>query len=1064
MRSKFICFTAWLLLVAHSMVAQDVWTKIPDFPASGGGRSGALGFAIGNKGYTGMGLDKNKNYYKDLWEYDPASKTWTQKADLPGPGRYGAIAFNIGNKGYAGAGQYNDGKAYSDFYEYDPARNFWTMKASAGGGGRYLAASFSVGNIGYIGTGYATTYRNDFWAYDPASDTWTRKADVPNYGRDRLSAVGFSIGNKGYIGLGVDTLPFNYEKNDLHEYSPVTDTWTAKADFPGSTRFAATGFSINGKGYVGTGYHYYFKDLPLNDFWEFNPSDNTWQQEPAPSPTQRAQGTAFSIGNKGYLGFGLDKDSLLLNDFWEFTAPSPVMIPAVYFDPIAVTTIAGNGQTGFADGAAVSAEFNNPSGIAKDTAGNVYVADKYNNRIRKISTDGMVSTFAGSGAVGFADGTGTAAQFASPAYVAIDAWGNIFVSDGSNHAIRKITPGGIVTTFAGSGVAGYANGTGTAAQFNFPQGIAVDKAGNIYVADNANHRIRKISPDAVVTTFAGSGVSGTADGNTTDAQFIQPRAVAPDASGNVYVSDFYAPLRKISASGMVSTIAAQGFHGGIAVDPSGNIFTPTILSNTENYILKITVSGTAIIIAGGTNGFLDSTGNEAKFSFPDGIAMDDTGNIYVADEGNNRIRKMSKPAMRFATEAGNPSPVQFFSISSNNLNGLPALLKAPEGYEFALTEAGPWNTDVYIGTDVASFKIGIRLKGTVPAGNYNGNVSITATGATGQQMYVSGMVTDTTPPRLQCPASQFFCYSNTKNYTVPATTASDISGIRSISYAITGATFRSGSGNNASGLFNPGRNIIVWAVTDNAGNTSNCQTIVRINQPLAVTVPDVYPLLFLGQVNTLYTGFGPTAVTITANPSGGTKLPGNNYTYTWSNGAGSKAITVSPSVAGDYKYSVTITDSLGCQATIAKTIHVVDVRCGNKMNKVLVCWPYRFGNIESCVNDNQAFLALLFGARLGSCGNSTQRSIEPGVTDAVKGISIFPNPNNGSFVLQLTKLNNVELRVLDQSGRIISRQVVNGGNNVQRLIMNLGRVANGLYLVEAISKEAVYTTKMLVQQ
>jgi hypothetical protein len=233
---------------------------------------------------------------------------------------------------------------------------------------------------------------------------------------------------------------------------------------------------------------------------------------------------------------------------------------------------------------------------------------------------------------------------------------------------------------------------------------------------------------------------------------------------------------------------------------------------------------------------------------------------------------------------------------------------------------------------------------------------------------------------------------------------------------------------------------------------------------MEATIPDVYPMLFWGQPNTLYIGFGPAELTLSAIPSDGTKLPGGNYAYSWSNGATTKSINIHASTAGSFNYSVTINDALGCQSTVTKTINVVDVRCGNKMNKVTVCWPNRYGNIESCLTDNQAFLALLFGARLGSCNNGSQRSIEPAVTDAVKGISIFPNPNNGSFVLQLTQLSNVEVRVLDQNGRIISRQIVNGGNSVQRLIMNLGRIANGVYLVEAISKEAVYTSKIVVQQ
>lgn len=222
--------------------------------------------------------------------------------------------------------------------------------------------------------------------------------------------------------------------------------------------------------------------------------------------------------------------------------------------------------------------------------------------------------------------------------------------------------------------------------------------------------------------------------------------------------------------------------------------------------------------------------------------------------------------------------------------------------------------------------------------------------------------------------------------------------------------------------------------------------------------------MFTQFIETINQGFGPTELTLTAMPSGGTNLADGTYDYVWSNTVTSKSISISAAAAGSYNYSVTITDSLGCQSGVTKTINVVDVRCGNNMDKVLVCGPYRFRNIKSCVNENQALLALLFGAKLGTCDNNPQRSIEPGVTDAAAGFSIFPNPNNGSFVIQLNKLNNVEVRVRDQSGRIILRQRVNSSSKVQRVAMNLGRVTNGLYMVEVISKEGVYIAKMLVQK
>jgi sugar lactone lactonase YvrE len=265
-----------------------------------------------------------------------------------------------------------------------------------------------------------------------------------------------------------------------------------------------------------------------------------------------------------------------------------------------VTTLAGSGTVGAVDGNGSSSQFYAPTGITIDSVGNLFVADKLNNRIRKITPNGDVTTFAGSSA-GFADGVGTAAQFNGPYNVAIDSSDNLYVTDTNNNRIRKITSTGVVTTVAGSGVAGAANGIGTAAQFNLPFGITVDSSGNLYISDTWNHLIRKITPNGTVTTFAGS-VAGFADGTGTSAMFNAPGGITVDALGNVYVADISNQrIRKITSSGVVTTIAGAG-----------------------------------------TIGFADNTSAlQALFNQPFGISTDSAGNLYVADTSNSRIRKLT---------------------------------------------------------------------------------------------------------------------------------------------------------------------------------------------------------------------------------------------------------------------------------------------------------------------------------------------------------------------------------------------------------------------------------------
>jgi DNA-binding beta-propeller fold protein YncE len=313
-----------------------------------------------------------------------------------------------------------------------------------------------------------------------------------------------------------------------------------------------------------------------------------------------------------------------------------------------IIPFAGSTQ-GFADGQGDNAQFDHPFGVAVDALGYVYVADWSNHKIRKISPypDREVTTLAGS-TQGFSDGFD--AKFNNPRGVAVDTYGNVYVADTHNHKIRKIRSDGNVMTLAGSTI-GYADGTGTNAKFNSPKDIAVDKYGNIYVADESNHKIRKITLNGKVTTLAGS-IAGYVDGEGTKSKFLYPRGIAVDTYGeNIYVVEYIGNrIRRISAQGVVSTYAGSeiGFEdglssdakffnpSGIAVDTKGNVY---VADSNNHKIRKIDTKGQVSTFAGSTFGFAYGIAANSKFKYPSAVAVDALGSVYIADSGNHKIRK-----------------------------------------------------------------------------------------------------------------------------------------------------------------------------------------------------------------------------------------------------------------------------------------------------------------------------------------------------------------------------------------------------------------------------------------
>jgi sugar lactone lactonase YvrE len=340
-----------------------------------------------------------------------------------------------------------------------------------------------------------------------------------------------------------------------------------------------------------------------------------------------------------------------------------------------VTTVAGlASEWGDADGAGATARFNSPQGLATDAAGNVYVADRDNQAIRKITPAGMVSTLAGSSvSMGDNDGIGSRARFFRPTGVAVDGAGNVFVADTRNYTVRRISAAGVVSTIAGrADEAGSTNGPGAAARFASPQGIAVDATGNVYVTDFDSHVIRKISTSGIVTTFAGSSM-GSADGNGASAQFAYPSGLAIDKDGNLYVGDSHSlTIRKITPGGLVTTVAGLADRPGtadgpaatarfnsvhaVAVDRSGNIYatdytyiqsagaTRYVKPGPSATVRRIDATGVVSTIAGQRSELdpsPDGVGAAARFESPSGIVADRDGTMYVTDATASTVRKIA---------------------------------------------------------------------------------------------------------------------------------------------------------------------------------------------------------------------------------------------------------------------------------------------------------------------------------------------------------------------------------------------------------------------------------------
>jgi len=344
-------------------------------------------------------------------------------------------------------------------------------------------------------------------------------------------------------------------------------------------------------------------------------------------------------------------------------APVPSAEAAV---PESVWTLSVFAGTGTADaptaGPATSSNLNWPNGVAVDSSGNVYIADKVNHVVEKVTPSGTLSVFAGTGTAGAPTaGPATSSKLNYPMGVAVDSSDNVYIADTQNMRVEKVTPDGTLSIIAGSGSQDAPTaGPATSSALNQPYGVAVDSSGNVYIADYGTHRVEKVTPSGTLSVFAGTGTGGAPTaGPATSSNLYYPAAVAVDSSGNVYIADFSnRRVEKVTPSGTLSVFAGTGNRGvstagpatssdmygpyGVAVDSSGNVYIGDYRNNT---VLRVTPSGTLSIIAGtGTSGVPTAgPATSSNLNRPTGVAIDSSGNVYIADLYNARVEKLTPP-------------------------------------------------------------------------------------------------------------------------------------------------------------------------------------------------------------------------------------------------------------------------------------------------------------------------------------------------------------------------------------------------------------------------------------
>lgn len=606
-------------LTIKGLTQANTWQQKASLPANS--RFLATSFSIGTKGYIGLGFDRSVDY-KDFWEYDPIAGTWTQKADYAGGSRHAAVGFSIGSKGYIGTGSNYSASDQDtkDFWEYDPLNNTWTRKADFAGTARTVAQGFSIGSTGYIGLGRTGGFGlfADFWQYDPGTNTWTKKADFG--GGARYATSGFGIGTKGYIGTGTDFTGGGFTfRNDFWEYDQILDTWTKKADFGGGGRELAVGFSMNSRGYIGTG-------SGANDFWEYSPSNNSWTKKADFGGGGRNMAAGFSIAGKGYLGTGEGWGAT--SDFWQYS-PSPPPPSTIWAKSL-------HGSV---------APYTTPS-ISSDANGNTYVTGGFTGTLTFATTpspttltsagesDIFIAKYDPLGNVVWAKQAGGARSDVANT-IKFDGFGNVYIGGSYQESatFESTTLSNSIPNYFDVFIAKYNAATGALVW------VRKGTGGNSYYYEFNSRTAMDIAVDKVGDAY----ITGYFTGDITFAPLPVQNTGWWDIFVVKYNSSGVAQWITTAGSPEAGYYAEQG--NGIAVDGNGMVYVTGRMNGSSAYPTQF---GNIQLVSNGGGGFYESNFFLAKYNpsisswvwavngggntndWGNKVNLDKEGNLYVS--------------------------------------------------------------------------------------------------------------------------------------------------------------------------------------------------------------------------------------------------------------------------------------------------------------------------------------------------------------------------------------------------------------------------------------------------